>query len=357
MVISIQNYVVPVATESVKSTPHTSQLTPFQTWLLTVADLAQSARMFLVIACIFNLFYAPVAFIVPVVIPFIFTSLWISFAIVGVVILSYVAYVVASYLPRPEVTGSRDSAARESFLVTDVMKYFRGAVVKTADLDGSKQYIFGFHPHGILPMASFWAHNSEEWSNLFKTPKRAAVTLIASHLFKLPFMRDFLVACGAREVSRVAFERALTQGKSVFLVPGGMREMQYSTSTAEDIYICNSHKGFVRMAIKHGVDLVPVYSFGETKLLDGAFPKLQKWCWKYIGMPFPLFVGRWGLPFPRQQPVSVVVGSPIHVTQNPDPTPEQVDELAVIYFASLNEIFEKHKAAYGHENSKLIFIS
>jgi hypothetical protein len=51
-------------------------------------------------------------------------------------------------------------------------------------------------------MASLWAHNSDSWKKRFNTPKRGAVTLIATHLFRIPFTRDILAASGAREVSK-----------------------------------------------------------------------------------------------------------------------------------------------------------
>ena len=133
-----------------------------------------------------------------------------------------------------------------------------------------------------------WATLSPEW-NRFQI-SRTTVTLIASHLFCIPVTREFLAAAGAREVSKYAssppsihflsyfksvpsliftrgsFNYALDQGHSVVLVPGGMKEMRESLSTMDDIVVCKSHKGFVKMAITHGVDLVPLFSFGETKV-------------------------------------------------------------------------------------------
>ncbi len=72
---------------------------------------------------------------------------------------------------------------------------------------------------------------------------------------------------------RIAFQYALNEGKSVILVPGGMKEMQYSVSTKDEIVIYKSHKGFVKMAITHGIDLVPMFSFGETKVFSFQLAK------------------------------------------------------------------------------------
>jgi hypothetical protein len=353
MVISIQIYVAPTTTTSSQVSASTSSCTisdPFQEWVKNTKRLACEARTFFVTVMVFNMIYAPLFSIIA---SFVFSPLSWQYAVILCVAVA--VYATMTFLPKPEVTGAFDSSrARASFLVNDVMRYFNGRVVKTADLDATRQYIFGFHPHGIMPTTAMWAHNSETWKTLFTAPPRPTVTLIASHLFRIPFLRELLATTGAREVSRRAFERALREGKSVMLVPGGMREMRHSTSKTDEIVVCTTHKGFARMALVHGADLIPVFSFGETKLLDGAFPNLQRLCWRHIGLPFPLFVGRWGLPIPRKHPITVVVGAPIHVQKNPNPTQDDVDDLCNKYFASLRDIFELHKHQHGHASSTLI---
>jgi len=340
MIVSVQTYQTPQIEAS--------------TWrgFQKIKSCVEKGRVLFVTVCMFNLFYMPLAVGLPALVPFLFSPVWLCSTVLCVLV---GAYATTSLVFKPEVTGRWDSNLRSSFLVTDVMKYFDGRIVKTEELEPTKQFIFGFHPHGILPIASMWSHNSEAWRTHFNTPKGNVVTLIASHLFRIPFTRDFLAAAGAREVSKASFERTLKDGKSVFLVPGGMREMRYSSSKDDKIVVCTKHKGFVKMAIQHGVELVPVFSFGETKLMDGAFPRLQKLFWKYVGIPFPLFIGRWNLPIPRPQQIFVVVGGAIPIKKNPTPTQEEVDEVANTYFAALKELFEKHKTKYGHESSVLLF--
>jgi hypothetical protein len=139
MVISIHNYVVPVVTETVITTPP-SKFTPFQKWLLTIVRFGETVRRFLVISFFFNIFYTPLAFVLPAVLPFIFTPVWIG---VTIICLFFATYATASYLPRPEVTGAWDSNLRESFIVRDIVNYFSGDVVKTAEINPAKQYIYG----------------------------------------------------------------------------------------------------------------------------------------------------------------------------------------------------------------------
>ena len=40
-------------------------------------------------------------------------------------------------------------------------EYYPMSLVKTAELDSSKSYVFGFHPHGIISMSAFVAFATE----------------------------------------------------------------------------------------------------------------------------------------------------------------------------------------------------
>ena len=56
----------------------------------------------------------------------------------------------------------------------------------------------------------------------------------------------------------------LAHGASLYLIPGGIAELFFSDPKVEKI--CTFHKGFVRLAIKAGVPIVPIYLFGHTRL-------------------------------------------------------------------------------------------
>jgi hypothetical protein len=51
------------------------------------------------------------------------------------------------------------------------------------------------------------------------------------------------------------------------VVPGGARESLNGEKHVIKL-VLNSRKGFIRMALRHGVDLVPVFSFGENRVYD-----------------------------------------------------------------------------------------
>lgn len=72
--------------------------------------------------------------------------------------------------------------------------------------------------------------------------------------------------------------------------------------------------GFVRLALKHNVPLVPIFSFGEHRVLDNVhLPKLQAYFKRYLGFPVPFFpYGRFYLPIPRRAKLTICVGQPIY---------------------------------------------
>ena len=52
--------------------------------------------------------------------------------------------------------------------------------------------------------------------------------------------------------------RALTEGCSVVLVPGGQAEIFSTKSWGTEVTVFRAHKGFVRLALRHRRRLVPV---------------------------------------------------------------------------------------------------
>jgi 2-acylglycerol O-acyltransferase 2 len=106
---------------------------------------------------------------------------------------------------------------RESIVWKFFARRFQIKAKKTTELEGDKSYIFGLHPHGILPLGGLSGPNG--FKALFPTiPFRV---LVASFCFYMPVYREILLASGAIDASRFSAMRALKKGYSLVLVPGG----------------------------------------------------------------------------------------------------------------------------------------
>jgi 2-acylglycerol O-acyltransferase 2 len=242
-------------------------------------------------------------------------------------------------------------------LTTD---YYPIITVKEADLPSDRKYVFGYHPHGIISMgaACTFATEATGFSKLFPGVTAQLLTLgeyFAASLptnncpdanFWLPLYRDILMAMGLASVSKRSCRSILKKGHSIAIVIGGASESLYAYPGTNNLTL-KKRLGFIKIAIREGADLVPVYGFGENDIYellpndeDTLTYSIQKRFQAIFGFTFPFFHGRgvftynYGL-MPYRRPVVVVVGKPIAVTQNAKPTDEEVQEYHRLYIEGL----------------------
>ncbi|ELT95074.1 hypothetical protein CAPTEDRAFT_226963 [Capitella teleta] len=239
--------------------------------------------------------------------------------------------------------------------------FFPIKLVKTAELDPSKNYIFGYHPHGIMAFGAFnnFATEGTGFSRMFPGIKPRLLILAGQFLF--PFHREYVMTSGCCSVSRESIDWNLTKegpGNALVLIIGGAAE---ALEARKDSFVLklNTRRGFVKMALKYGASLVPVFSFGENDLFDqmsnpegSRIRSLQAKMTKLLGFSMPLFHGRGVFNYsfgilPFRKPINTIVGGPIHVEKNSSPSQEEIDLLHSRYISSLKDLFERHKAEYG----------
>ncbi|KAK6014143.1 diacylglycerol acyltransferase [Ostertagia ostertagi] len=173
--------------------------------------------------------------------------------------------------------------------------------------------------------------------------------------------REWFLASGFIDCSKESISNVFTKksaGQAVILVVGGTEEALYARPGVHKLKLL-TRKGFVKLALRCGASLVPVYTFGENdiyKQLDNPegslVHKFQVFSERLLGKPVALFYGRglfqnnFGfLPF--RTPVDTVVGTPIDVPKIREPTNEEVDRFHRKYCEALTELFEQHKTKFG----------
>ena len=182
-------------------------------------------------------------------------------------------------------------------------------------------------------------------------------------------------------VSRSNFYRG-EKGTAAVLVPGGALEALNSDPDRIRL-VLNRRKGFIKLALRYGIDLVPTFSFGENFIYDqvrsgegkslvfclrlkinmlylgSRLKAFQTWAEKWIGFTPVIFFGRgifqynYGL-IPHRKPIHVVVGRPIIVEKCEAPTKEQIADLHKQYVEALNQLYTEYNPKYGNPDIKLV---
>ena len=277
----------------------------------------------------------------------------------------HIAYIIYLCRDQSAENGGRRS---EWFRRLPVWNYFAGyfpvKLVKEADLDPSKNYVFGYHPHGIISMGAFanFATEATSFAELFPGIKASLLTLTTN--FKFPIYRDIILALGIASVSRHSCEHILSSGpgRSIVIVIGGASESLSARPGIADL-VLKKRLGFIRMAIRHKADLVPTFSFGENDLYEQVDNSDGSWLWNIqkkmqqaVGFTMPLFHARGIFNYnvgliPYRHEVVTVVGNPISVPKlesgQTEPTQEQLLATQALYIEELESIYNKYKDVYA----------
>uniref|UniRef100_A0A8C8RDP3 Acyltransferase n=1 Tax=Pelusios castaneus TaxID=367368 RepID=A0A8C8RDP3_9SAUR len=250
----------------------------------------------------------------------------------------------------PRKGGRRIHCIRNSIVWRYMKDYFPVTLVKTADLDPSKNYVLGFHPHGVLVAGAFLNFCTEAtgFSKLF--PGMTPHLMMLNLWFRVPFFRDYLLS-GGKQGHSVVRQKG---GNVLAIVVGGAQEALDARPGAFTLLLKN-RKGFVRLAIKHGALLIPTFSFGENELFDQVDNPRGSWlrCTQHrlqqiMGISLPLFHARgmfqysFGL-LPYRRPI-YTVGEFVLFPKMHNPSQEEVDRLHQTYIEELCKLFEEHKS-------------
>lgn len=239
--------------------------------------------------------------------------------------------------------------------------FFPVHLIKTAELDPSKNYIMGYHPHGILSAGAF-CHFATEGTNFSKTyPGFTPHLLTLEGHFLLPFYREFFMASGAVSATRESMDYLLgseATGRALCLVVGGAKESLDCHPGIVCLHL-KKRKGFCKMALRHGTSLVPMFSFGENEIYDqvanpegSLIRRVQNTLQNIIGLAPCVFIGRGVFQYslgivPFRKPIYTVVGSAIDVPLVKNPTKEQIVGLHEKYVKAVVDLYNKYKHKYS----------
>ena len=234
-------------------------------------------------------------------------------------------------------------------------EYLSTEVVYEKPLVGKGPYIIAYEPHDVLPLGMC------VFSHIPPQPLPPALqgccVMVSDACFWVPIMRNLWWWIGCRPVTKECILDILRSGTSVAICPGGVQECLYMEPGMDVVYLKN-RLGFIRLAMTCGVDILPVYGFGQCDLYsywrplyDGPrLPWISKKTWSQITRKIrfvPMVAwGLMGTPLPRQAKLRIVVGEPIPVTQIDVPDNEIASEYLDSFKTALKGIYDR----YVHEH-------
>ncbi|KAL3277964.1 hypothetical protein HHI36_013304 [Cryptolaemus montrouzieri] len=275
-------------------------------------------------------------------------------------------YVVWAYFDRhtPETGGRRIDSVRESEWWGYFRNYFPIRLYRLPWLKfpTDKNYLFCCFPHGLLTGGAFSVFATEHGEFRDYFPGLKPHLCVLDQHFNNPFLRELYLALGMCSPSARSLNYLLSKpggGNAVALVVGGVAEAYYCKPRQYKLVLKN-RKGFIKIALKNGSSLVPLFSFGETDIFDQYtsnspwFKQVQESIRKVIGLApiIPLGRGFFQYSFgiiPQRRSIAVVVGAPIHVEKVENPTQSQIDDLHKIFVDALINLFETQKHTYIKE--------
>ncbi|GAB7359256.1 hypothetical protein MBLNU230_g5913t1 [Neophaeotheca triangularis] len=280
-----------------------------------------------------------------------------------------VPYLVYTLLSNASTSGTlshRSERLRRLPIFSLFASYFPARLHRTQELEPTRKYIFGYHPHGIISHGAFAAFATESlgFSTLFPGITNTLLTLDTN--FRIPLYRDYALRMGLASVSRESCENLLSKGgrngegmgRAITIVVGGARE-SLDAEPFKLRCVLKKRKGFVKLAIRQGADLVPVLAFGENDLYDQFDATRNPWIHrgqmavkKLIGFTVPLFHARGIFNYdvglmPYRRPLDIVVGKPIRVQQQKNPDSAYVDQLHEAYTEELLRIWDEWKDTFA----------
>ncbi|KAI0915113.1 diacylglycerol acyltransferase-domain-containing protein [Ustulina deusta] len=286
-------------------------------------------------------------------------------------LLIYLLHVLSSKAATDGSLKYRSEWLRKSYVWHFFADYYPARLHKTHELPATRKYIFGYHPHGIISHGAWAAFATDALGFSEKFPGITNSLLTLDSNFRIPFYREYILSMGVRSVSKESIVNILSKGgpngegmgRGVTVVVGGARESLEAQPGMMRL-ILSERKGFIKLAVRCGADLVPVLAFGENDLYDQLQPqehpfmhRIQMFILKVWKFTLPFLHGRGIFNYdvglmPYRRPLNIVVGAPIKVRQSSSVNVEEINRLHSLYVAELEKLWDRYKDEFAPDRKE-----
>jgi len=217
----------------------------------------------------------------------------------------------------------------------------------------TKNYIVAMQPHGVISFTSFCS-----W---VKAPPaiRVIKSAVASAVLRFPVLKNVMGIFGLTSASSTNVRNILRNRKGIdgclVIYVGGLAELFKSSRKKEVLYL-KKRKGFIKIALTEGVDIIPVYLFGNTHsfsiIKTGALASLSR----KLQLALTYFWGKWFLPIPRDEKLLYVRGKPLGLPKIAEPTIDDIEKWHERYCQEVTRLFESYKEKLPEYKHKQLLI-
>jgi len=244
----------------------------------------------------------------------------------------------------------------------DVISYSSNFEYIVEELEpNDKPKIMVMAPHGLLGVCRICIYGTK-FPEIY--PNHFFRWAAATPQFNVPVCREICLAAGAIDASKKNLIECLTDGSgdSVAILPGGTKELMLTdprSDTTKLVWL--TRKGFARLAVDLGVDIIPCFVFGEKFMHDFiSLPQfIREFLYKYK-LPGRAPIGRYFTLMPKtDRAYGCVFGKTISVKQTKGAeAPAEVDKLHQHCMDEIQRIFDVYKKRFGYDDEeKLEFVS
>lgn len=275
------------------------------------------------------------------------------------VVLPYVTY---SLFKRDELKfGSPWPYFSQNFVAFDCLRKYLNLefvplpeMLQRAEKAQNAQFIFAVFPHGTN--SDFRILMDGILHTVLPSVADKVRVLAASVLFRIPLVREIAMWTRCVDARRPVAEGLLDNHYSILVLPGGMDEQLVTQYQTETIYL-RRRKGFIKLAMRKGVPVVPVYVFGTSDhfVTSNSCFKARHWIMKNLKMCIPLARGLAGSACPLPVKTTIVMGEPIPFSPKiaGQPTQDEIDSAHSEFTKAVIELFDKHKSRLGYGERRL----
>lgn len=159
----------------------------------------------------------------------------------------------------------------------------------------------------------------------------------------------------------------MENNESFGLLPGGFYEAAKFEYGKDFIYV-KDKKGFIKYALRFGYQIVPAYTFGESKTYRNLMrylsdkyeiaDKIITWLTKH-NMPAVFFFGGYPLlnpllPYSKGVGLHTIHGKAIDIPKIEKPTQNDINKYHKIYIDTLKQLFDRNKYRFGMNDVELV---